>query len=106
MKIDTKRKPFVFIPNIGSGHDFSAAEEFGTLIPVTEGWVNPLQTGVVKRRWEKLLESSSPEDFIVVTSLPIIFGLGAVLFAQKHSRLNLLIFTSKKRYIARTIILE
>jgi hypothetical protein len=102
-ELKPRRPPLVFVPNSGGGHDFSDAERFGTLRAVTEGWVNPSQTGVINRKWQQALKDSLPTDFILVTSLPIIFGIGASLFALKHGRLNLLVFNSKQRYTPRTL---
>lgn len=99
-----KRK--VFIPNIGSGHDFSEAEKYGELVPITSGWVNPFETGVLMRKWKKALEDSSPEDYIVVTSLPILCMIGASLFVRMHGKLNLLLYSQQGKYRKRTIMME
>lgn len=101
-----KRQPKVYLPNIGSGHDFSDAERFGTLVPVTEGWVNPFETGVLMRKWKVVLANSHENDYIVVTSLPIICMIGASLFVQKHGRLNLLVYSQQGSYRKRTILMN
>lgn len=99
------QKPNVFLPNTGGGHDFSAAKSYGNLIPVTENTVNAYNTGVMLRAWRSALRSSGPDDWIVVTSLNSLCMIGAALFALKHRRLNLLLF-SNRGYQPRKIILD
>lgn len=84
-----KRK--VFVPNKG-GHDYSAAERFGQLIFVTEGYIDRWHVTHMYRAWAKVLEESGPDDYILETSLNTLCSVGAACFAYKHQRLNLLLF--------------
>jgi hypothetical protein len=93
----------VYIPNEGAGHDYSGAEEFGDLVFVTKGLINPFNTGAIVRYWTKALEGSSPDDWIVMTSLNTLCSIGAFLFGQKHGTLNLLIFKKDGKYERRRI---
>ena len=104
-KLEKQPSARVYIPNSGGGHDFSPAQKYGSLVYVSEGWLAPAKTGVILRLWEKALQGSSPQDYIVVTSLPVIFGIGAALFAERHKRLNLLLFVKEKYYIVRRLYL-
>lgn len=93
----------VFIPNKGAGHDYSGAEEIGDLVYVTEGLINPFNTGALVRYWTQALEDSSPGDWIVMTSLNTICSIGAFLFGARHGQLNLLIFKRDGTYERRRI---
>ena len=96
----------VYIPNKGSGHDYSAAEQHGKLVFVTSGYVNPYNTGTLYRKWQLALSDSEDNDLIVVTSLPVLCMIGASLFAAKHKRLNLLIYKSDGTYQRRDMVVK
>lgn len=99
--------PKIYIPNTGAGHNFSPAERFGSpLIYVTEGAVNPFNVGTLARAWRDALKNSSPDDFIIVTSLNALCMIGAAVFARLHGRLNILIFTKEGDYEPRRIFLD
>lgn len=97
--------PKVYIPNRGS-HNYSDAERFGDLSFVSSGLVNPFNTGQQFRMWELALRDSSPEDRIVISSLPVLCTIGGSLYAYKHGKLNLLIFSSEGKYQPREINYE
>lgn len=81
----------VFVPNKG-GHDYSEAQRFGSLSYVSEGYVDRWNINLMYRAWVKALEDSSPDDWILVTSLNTLCSVGAACFAFKHGKLNLLLF--------------
>lgn len=96
--------PAIFIPN-KSGHDFSDAQRYGSLIYVTSGMINRFAVGHMARKWMQSLLNSKKEDFILVTSLTILTVIGAAIFGHLHGRINLLLFRNNK-YIARTVIFD
>jgi len=97
--------PKVYIPNRGSGHDYTEATKYGRLTFVSEGMLSPFNTGRMKRAWTEALKDSEPNDWILVTSLNSLCMVGAALFAKRHSRLNLLLFSNTGKYIKREIVL-
>lgn len=98
------REPKVFIPNKGY-HDYSDAMRFGQLCYVTTGVQNKYGVSNMARCWAAALADSNPDDFILQTSLSILSGVGAAVFAQMHGRVNFLLW-QKDKYIARTIVLD
>lgn len=97
--------PKVFIPNKGS-HDYTDAKRFGTLEYVTSGYQNKYSIGSMIRCWKHALIESSPDDYILQTSLSILNAVGLALFALKHGgRCNILLWR-KDRYIDRTFFLN
>lgn len=100
----SENKPKVFIPNKGS-HNYSDAERYGEIVYVTKGEQNRYAIGTMVRSWVKVLRSSSPEDYILLSSLTNLCCIGAALFVLRHSRLNLLLFRND-RYIERKIELK
>src|SRR5574340_902970 len=97
-------KTKIFVPNKGT-HDFSPAERFGELVYVTRGEISKFATGVMARAWAKVLAESSPNDFILVTSLTTLCSIGCAMFALKHGQLNQLIFRNGA-YISRRLMLK
>ncbi len=91
----------VYIPN-KSPHDFRPAEDFGSLIFLTQGMIPRFQTSSLAREIDAKMQDSSAEDHILVASLPIVVAIASSIQAQKFGRVNYLIF-SKGRYVERTV---
>ena len=98
--------PNVYIINKGAGHNFEPAKEFGTLIYLSEGWIDRLETGTMHRAFTKLLDSSLETDFIVLTSLSVMCSMACAIFAAKHHRLNLLLYKGRGEYVKRETFLD
>ena len=97
--------PKVFIPNKGS-HDYTNAKRFGELTYVTSGYQNKYNVGTMIRCWRHALLDSTPEDYILQTSLSILNAVGIALFALRHNgHCNILIW-KKDRYIERRLLLN
>jgi hypothetical protein len=96
----------VFITN-DSGHDYSAAKQFGELIPLSAGTVNKFHITKMLRQFEPLLRDSSPHDFILQSGPSIMNCIACAYFAALHGRLNLLIFrleeNGAQRYVVRRL---
>lgn len=95
----------VYIINRGAGHDFTPAEEFGTLVYLSEGTIKPFDTGDMHRQFSAILALSGPNDYILLTSLTVMCVLAACIFVAKHNCLNLLIY-SKGNYVERRIVFD
>lgn len=91
----------VYIPNRGP-HDYSEAERFGELVVCTVGSLDRFDTAQMFRELEDAMYDSTPDDFILLTSLTSLCSVACAIFAAKHWRLNLLIH-SKDGYISRTL---
>jgi hypothetical protein len=94
----------VYIVN-RSNHDFSRAERFGELCYLSEGLVQKRNVNYMARLFTEKLVDSTEKDFILPTALTIMSMVAALVFAQKHGRVNLLLFESG-RYKARTLVLD
>jgi hypothetical protein len=92
----------VFILNRGA-HDYSAAERYGDLVYVTDGLLSKLATGVMYRTLEDALSDSSPQDYILLSSLTTLCSLAVAMFAVLHGRVNLLIY-HQDGYVLRKIM--
>lgn len=88
-----------------SSHDFSSAEKFGCLRFLSEGLLRKRNVTQMMRVFEAALSDSSPSDFILPTSLTVMSIVAALAFAQKHGKVNLLLYEDG-RYKNRTICLK
>ena len=81
----------VYIVN-RSSHDFSAAEEFGEIIFLSEGPMNRYSTNNMHRTFSDVLKDSSKKDYIVPCALNVMNSIACAIFAHKHGGLNLLLY--------------
>lgn len=101
-------KPKVYVVN-KSGHDLSDAERFGDLVYLTTGRQKLFNAHTQARRFAEIMADSSPDDYLLLTSLNVLCSLATAILIQKHGKLNLLLWISDehynrhKRYVAKTI---
>ena len=87
-----------------SSHDFSDAENYGTVVFLSIGPMNRYGTNNMHRQFEELMKDSSAEDYIVPCSLNVMNSIACAIFAHRHGTLNLLLFKDG-RYIERNHVL-
>jgi hypothetical protein len=87
-------RPNIYVTN-RAAHDFTSARDFGDLVFLTEGLVDKFKTNKLYRLMKPIIESSEPEDFILVSGLTILSCIACAMFAVKHERLNLLIYDGR-----------
>ena len=93
--------PKVFIPNRGP-HDYTDAEDFGKLVFCTEGEVDKFDIALMHRQLYPTINSSEPNDYILLTSLASLCCIACSIFVAKHGCLNLLL-RYKTGYTVRSI---
>ena len=94
--------PKVYIVN-KSAHDFSAAENFGEIIFLSEGPMNRYAVNNMVRQFKDIMLNSHEEDYLVPCSLNVMNSIASSILVHKHGRLNLLLFKAGD-YIERNII--
>ena len=98
--------PTVYIIN-KSGHDFSSAAEFGTIKYLSKGVINPYQALKIYRQFVDALSDSKPEDYILITGLPIMTAIATAIMSRKHGVINFLIFNATtNKYKSRCIVID
>ena len=88
-----------------SAHDFSAAEQFGKIVFLSEGPMNRYACNNMYRAFSEVMKDSCEGDYIVPCSLNVMNSIACAMFAKKHGRLNLLLFKSGD-YIERNLVIE
>ena len=94
--------PNVFVVN-KSGHDFSAAEKYGSIVFLNEGPINRYAVNHMHRIFTERMESSEKVDYIVPCSLNVMNSIASSVFTFKHGTLNLLLFRDGL-YIERNLV--
>ena len=101
--------PKIYVINKGC-HDYSKAQKFGDLTFLSDGVFNRFSTGKIFRTFSHGLQNSSEEDLILISGLTVMASIACAIFARKHGRLNLLLYTNSPKsgdnYVRRTIIME
>lgn len=100
----SQHNPKVFIINRGA-HDYSDAEQYGTLCYCTEGLVGKFNTSQMVREFQTAFRDSHKDDYILLTSLTTLCSIACSVFSIMHGRLNLLIFKDD-RYVIRKVVLR
>lgn len=98
----------VFVVN-KSIHDYSNAERYGDIVYLSHGDMRRFSTSRAYRKFIRVLKQSSPDDYLLLSGLPMLCVVAAFILALKHKRLNLLLFNpdnGKKEYLERIIIGE
>lgn len=100
--------PQVLVVN-KSCHDFTAAEDFGTIKFMTEGALDRFNVSKMYRTFKPFIDNSSQEDYLLLTGMTVMNSIACAMFAAKHGRINLLIWKEKKGggiYLEKTVVLE
>ena len=96
----------VYIINKGV-HDYSAAEAFGELKYLSVGNLKKYDTSKIFRKFMPTLETSSEEDYLLLTGLQTANVVATYIMTLLHKRVNLLIFrpgkNGKKEYLERIL---
>ncbi len=91
----------VFVPN--DRHDVSAAERFGRLIFLTEGVQDRLDVQSLYRNLADIIGDAQADDFLIVSSLPIILSVASSILATQTGVVNYLFFVKGGRYIHKRV---
>ena len=97
--------PKAYVTSKGN-HNYSPLFELefiDEVVYMTDGSLSQYRTGYLTRVITDVLTHSKPDDYLVLTGLGVTQAIAAAVFALKHGRLNLLLF-SRGRYVPREIM--
>jgi len=95
--------PTVYIPN-KSAHDFSPAEKYGELLYITVGSIDRFKVNTLYRIFAEAMEDASADDFIMVSSLPIMVAIPSMIMARRFGIVHFLMFNpNNNTYMERTV---
>lgn len=93
--------PTVYVVNKG-GHDYTPAEQYGHLFYLSEGAYNRYGVNRIYREFAMHLRTSTPDDYILITSLTVMSCIACACFTQLHGKLNILLYKNG-RYVERKL---
>ena len=94
----------VYVSNMNKSHDYTSAELFGVLRPVTTGNYPVFKTArLIEEIIESLIESSQ-EDYLLVSGSSIVAALSMTVWLTMHEKVNILLFDrSESMYTVRVL---
>lgn len=100
---DKQENRKIFVVSTGR-HDISQAEEYGEVIPLTEGTISLNMSGLATNLSEKL-QNFNQEDYILLSgNLAANFVVGMIMGIKGYQFVKVLIYNSKKlKYFEKTI---
>lgn len=72
----------VWLVNKG-GHNYAKLENFGRIIPLTTGAVNPFNPDRLMLNLGHFLRMASPEDYLAISGLPLLNALALAMWLRK-----------------------
>ncbi len=92
--VDDRVTRKVYITNF-AGHDYSKAEKFGKLTAITTGYVSFHSLDRVKYQVCEAVDKADPEDFLLLSGIPVLCVIAALYWNWKHKKCKLLIHDKK-----------
>lgn len=87
--------PKVFVAN-HSGYDYEKAEKHGELIFMTQGYVNYKKLDSLIKKLCAQIDTSSPEDFLLLSGNNFLCALALQRWAARHGLCNILHYNPDK----------
>ena len=93
----------VFVP-MRDDHDYKAAEEYGELVPITEGEVDQFSTHRLYQSILEKMQDATQNDMVLVTGLTLSNCIASAIMAHKFGAVSFLLFR-RGEYLMRRVIL-
>lgn len=93
----------VFITNFG-GHNFNPARQYGILVPLTKGNINPVQTDRVLVDMLDVLKDSTENDYLLLSGHPVTIIIATSIMFTFHEKVKFLVWNKyNTEYVIREI---
>jgi len=89
------RRKTVWIVNEG-GHDYSAAETFGNLIPVTVGAINPFNPDRIMVNVREIFKLARADDWVLISGNQMLCMVVFAMWLERFGTANILQWSTKK----------
>lgn len=84
----------VFVTNL-AGHDYTKAEKYGTIVPITHGYVSFQSLDRVKFQITEEINKTRPQDWLLLSGTPLLSVIAATVWFAIHHQINLLVYDQK-----------
>lgn len=85
----------VWIVNEGA-HNYSKAERYGRLIPITRGNINPFNPGRMMINTQHKLGIATEDDYILLSGLALLNAVVVAMFLSRFGFVNILQYSDKQ----------
>ena len=93
-----------------SGHDFRAAEQYGTIDFMTKGTVDKFNLSEMYRTFDPYISASKANDYLVQSGPAVMAAVACSMFAARHGCLNLLLWKADRErgdhYVLRKLVFK
>ena len=98
----TTQRPTVWLVNRNAGHDYSAARQYGELVPLSEGLSHPFATDRFLETIHERLAHFGQEDYLLLSGHLLLNAVVIGYLARRFGWLRLLVLHMKSRtYVER-----
>lgn len=91
----------VYISNKARNQNYKAAEEFGSVVFVTQGKFPIFKTNLLRGEIIKVLLWSEEDDYLLLSGSTVVAGLCLMIWLMLHKQCKLLLHDPKMGYIPR-----
>lgn len=92
----------VYISNMSRDHDYTAAAQFGAIVPVTSGNYPIFKTSRLIEDIIKQLVNSTEDDYLLLSGSSVIAGICMSVWIMMHKEVRLLLHDRRQnRYVPR-----
>lgn len=93
----------VYITNFG-GHNFNPAKQYGTLVPLTRGNINPVQTDRILVDMLDVLKDSTENDYLLLSGHPVTIIIATSIMFTFHEKVKFLVWNKyNTEYVVREV---
>jgi hypothetical protein len=82
--------PKVYCTNYNGSYDYSAAEKFGTVIHMTQGFVPPHRHDAIMQVFENYAKTANSEDYLLLSGSNLVCAIATVAWLNYNPGIRLL----------------
>lgn len=95
--MSNQKRPIVWLVNRNTGHDYSGAEKYGELVPLTEGLAHPFATDRFLALVHERLAKYGEKDYLLLSGHLLQNAVAVAYLARKFGWLRFLAMHMKTR---------
>lgn len=82
--------PKVYSTNYNGSYDYSAAEKFGTVIHMTQGFIPPHKHGAIMQTFENYAKTATADDYLLLSGSNLVCAMATAAWLKYNEKVRLL----------------
>lgn len=82
--------PKVYSTNYNGSYDYSAAEKFGTVIHMTQGFIPPHRHNSIMQTFENYAKTATSEDYLLLSGSNLVCAMATAAWLKYNENVRLL----------------